>query len=657
MPPAWLTRLSLTTRFALVNLVVVTGLGLGIVGAVGHVVNDEATAEAKRNGALAASFLHQTLPADAGGRPLSAVERRRLDVVVEGVPSLHSLRLWDLDGRVRYDSRDPQLAGQRLPVGPLLASAYAGRTRAHVERDNEARASADAGHLLEVYVPLRSAADGRVAGALELYLDHAPAVVRAREANRLIAVAVAVGLGALWGMLWWLSLRVTRGLRRRASEESGLARTDELTGLANRRALLSALDAAVSAQTPAALLLLDLDRFKEVNDTLGHHVGDQLLRLVGARLAGAVRGTGTVARLGGDEFAVLLPDRVDRDDVRAVSDRLVAALEEPFALEDLQVGIGTSIGVALSPGDARTPAELLQRADVAMYVAKERGGGTAVYDPSQDLYSADRLELLSELRSGLASGELWLAYQPIWDLQTHGACVGVEALLRWDNPRQGPVSPADFVPLCEHSSVVRELTRFVLDESLRQLRQWQEEGTVLNLAVNLSASNLGQQDLPEVVACLLAEHGVPADRVVLEITESAVIPDPERAAAVLHRLVELGLDVALDDFGTGWSSMSRLLELPLAALKVDRSFVADLPDAQGAAVVRATTGLGHELGLFVVAEGIETVEQLECVVRTGCDIGQGYLLSRPLPPSEVPAAAVRTVHEWLVDGRVPAPRS
>jgi diguanylate cyclase (GGDEF)-like protein len=493
-----------------------------------------------------------------------------------------------------------------------------------------------------------------VVGAVEVSLPYDASAQRSAAAARRITELLVCGLAALWGVLWWLSLRVTRRLRRSAAKEHGLARTDELTGLPNRRALLTALDDAFSTGTPVALLLLDLDRFKEVNDTLGHHVGDQLLHQVGQRLVASVGPAGTVVRLGGDEFAVLLSGLGSHAEAAAVSDRLVGVLEQPFTLSDLQVGIGTSIGVAVAPQDATGPAELLQRADVAMYVAKERSGGTAVYDSAQDQHSPDRLALLSELRTGLAQGELWLAYQPIWDLQTSGACVAVEALLRWDSPKRGPVPPADFVPLCEHSSLVRELTRFVLDEAIRQCRAWEEAGTRLNIGINLSASNLGEADLPELVAGLLAAHGLAGDRVVLEITESAVIPDPEGAAAVLRRLVDLGLEIALDDFGTGWSSMSRLLELPIAALKVDRSFVADLPRGPGAAVVQATTGLGHDLGMFVVAEGIETSEQLARTIEIGCDIGQGYLLSRPLRPADVPEAASRRVRDWLA---VPAQRT
>ena len=636
----------------LATLAVVAGLGVGLSAAVTSVVGEAATAEARRSAEVTAGFLQHTLLDSAYDRGLAPLDRTRLDVVVTA-SDLRSLRIWGLEGRVLYDS-DDRLEQTQQEVGPLLAGAYAGEVGARVE---DGRRADGAEALLVVHVPLRTGDPPAVVGALEVSQSYADPARRAQAAARRISTLLVLGLAVVWGVLWWLSLRVTRVLRRSAAAERGLARTDELTGLPNRRVLLAALDDVFTSGTPVALLLLDLDRFKDVNDTLGHHVGDQLLRLVGERLVDVVGSAGVVARLGGDEFAVLLHGVDSVLEAVAVSDRLVTALEQPFPLSDLQVAIGTSIGVAVAPADAAGPAELLQRADVAMYVAKGRSGGTAVYDPAQDQHSPDRLALLSELRSGLAAGELWVAYQPIWDLQTSGACVAVEALLRWDSPRRGPVPPSEFVPLCEHSSLVRDLTRFVLDEAIRQCRAWEDAGTRLNLALNLSASNLGEADLPELVAGLLAEHGLSADRVVLEVTESAVIPDPEGAAAVLRRLVDLGLEVALDDFGTGWSSMSRLLELPIAALKVDRSFVADLPHGPGAAVVQATTGLGHDLGMFVVAEGIETVEQLVRTVELGCDVGQGYLLSRPLPPHEVPAAAQRNVRDWLLPLPAAAPRA
>ena len=641
-----LGRLSLTARCALASLLVVAVLGLALVQALRGVVADQAISEAARSGEIAASFVQHAVPSAVFARGLSTAEREQLDRVVHDARDLRSLRLWGRDGRVVYDS-DGKLDGTTQRVSGLLRKAYDGRTGAHLERSGEAESPDGVQELLEVYVPLRYRSDGAVLGAVEVYLRYDASAARTTAATRTITGLLGAGLAVLWGLLWWLSLLVTRALRRRAVEQSVLARTDELTGLPNRRALLTGLEDAFATGTPVALLLLDLDRFKEVNDTLGHHVGDGLLRLVGERLTDVVGPDGVVVRLGGDEFAVLVDGVDDPELALAVADRVVAAFERPFALEDLLLGVQPSVGVALAPAHAGDAVALLQRADVAMYVAKQGTASTALYDEAQDVHSPDRLAMLGELRSGLADGELSLVYQPVYDLQTHGGCVAVEALVRWTSPRRGSVPPSEFVPLCERSGLVRVLTRFVLDEALRQCRAWQDEGTVLNVAVNLSASNLAEDDLPDVITELLQTHGIAADRLVLEVTESAVIPDPEGAARVLRRLVDLGLDVALDDFGTGWSSMSRLLQLPLSALKVDRSFVADLPDGSGAAVVQATTGLGHELGLFVVAEGIETVEQLARTVAIGCDVGQGYLLSRPLPAAQVPAAARRNLREWL----------
>ena len=641
-----LRRPSLTTRSTLANLVIIAALGAWLSSAVHSTVQDEAVSEARRSGEVAAGFVQHTLSDATYVNGLTGLDRARLDEIARETSQLRSLRIWGLGGEIVYDSDDPQLVGTRQDIGPLLEQAYAGQAGGHLETTRSAESPDGTEDLVEVYVPLRAGRLGLVVGAVELYLPYEASASRASAAAARMVGMLAVGLAALWGVLWWLALRVTHELRRSAEDQRDLAHTDELTGLPNRRALLTALDTAFESGAPVALLLLDLDRFKEVNDTLGHHVGDRLLRLVSERLREAVRGRGTVARLGGDEFAVLLPGG-DAADAAAVADQLVAALEQPFPLADLQVGVGTSIGVAAAPGDADGPAELLQRADVAMYAAKSGTGGKAVYDSAQYELSTDRLALLSELRSGLAAGELRLVYQPVWDLQTSGACVAVEALVRWDSPTRGLVPPSDFVPLCERSTLVRDLTRFVLDEAFRQCRAWEDAGTRLNIAVNLSASNLAETDLPELVASLLQEHALAADRVVLEVTESAFVPDPEGAAMTLRRLVDLGVEIALDDFGTGWSSMSRLLELPIAAIKVDRSFVADLPHGPGAAIVQASTALGHELGKFVVAEGIETAEQLARVVEIGCDIGQGYLMSVPLRPEEVPAAARRRIQDWV----------
>ncbi len=628
-------RLTVPVRCALASLLAVLLLGLVLALAVDRVVQERAVAEASRSGELVAGFVASGLDPATLEQPLVGADRRRIDAAVAGAEDLRSLRLWAAGGRVVYDS-DRRLDGRVLAVGPLLSGAYGGRIGAEVESKPSAENPDTDEALLEVYVPLR--ARGQVIGAVEIYLGFDETTASSRDAVRTLELLLALGLTALWLALSWLSVLVTRGLRRTAREQEELAATDALTGLPNRRALLRSVDEATAAGSRASLLLLDLDRFKEVNDTLGHHVGDELLHHVGRRLAERVGDRGTVARLGGDEFAVLLHGP---EDGTALALEIVEAFDEPFGLADLQLAVTPSIGVALLPQHAVDGVGLLQRADVAMYVAKGRSDGVATYDPSQDVHTPDRLALLADLREGLSRGELHLAYQPCYDLQGDGRVLAVEALVRWEHPVRGNVPPSDFVPLCERTGLVRVLTRYVLDEALGQLRRWEDQGTVVNVACNLSARNLTEEDLPDVLAVLLAKHGLDASRLVLEITESAVISDPEGAARVLRRLVDLGTDIAIDDFGTGWSSMSRLLQLPLSALKVDRSFVADLPGGPGAAVVSSTTSLAHDLGLFVVAEGIETPEQLQAAVALGCDVGQGYLLSRPLPASEVPAA-VRT---------------
>ena len=629
-------RLSVSARCGLASLAAVLVLGLALAEVGDRVIREQATAEATRSGEVVATFVSRGLAPSAVDRAaLTPDERDVLDRVVADARELRGMRLYGRGGRVLYASSGTSalLPGVQQ-VGPLLAEAYAGRTASQVT-------DLGTGAVLQVFVPLPPSEDVAVPGVVEVDLRHQATLDRSSSAVRQLGALLTRGLAVLWGLLWWLTRFVTRALRRTAVEQEELARTDSLTGLPNRRALLERLAKAGDDETPCALLLLDLDGFKDVNDTLGHALGDRLLTEVGRRLRGEIRAADLVARLGGDEFAVVLPNVVDPAEAAATADRLAAVLAAPFPLDGLLLTVSASTGIALSPRHARDARDLLQRADVAMYVAKASAATSALYDEEQDRNTTDRLLLLADLKEGLARGELSLAYQPCYDLQTDGRCLAVEALVRWHSPTRGLVSPAEFVPLCERSGLVRELTAFVLGEALRQLREWEDAGCVVNVAVNLSPSNLSEEDLPEQVAALLARHGIGADRLVFEITESAVIPDPARAKAVLTRLVALGVDVAIDDFGTGWSSMSRLLELPLSAIKVDRSFVADLPSGPGAAIVSATTTLAHDLGLFVVVEGIETEDQLAAATRLGCDVAQGFLLSRPLSPDRVPEVLAR----------------
>jgi diguanylate cyclase (GGDEF)-like protein/PAS domain S-box-containing protein len=423
--------------------------------------------------------------------------------------------------------------------------------------------------------------------------------------------------------------------RRQAAEElAHQAQHDPLTDLPNRtllrHELQEALRASQTTQHPLALLMMDLDRFKDVNDTFGHQYGDQLLQQVSHRLQKTLGAVGILARLGGDEFGVLLPS-ADASAAIITSQRLLEALEASFALDNHTVALGASVGIALFPDHADDTETLLRYADVAMYVAKRAGGGFELYSAEQDQHTASRLALAGELRQALEEGQLVLYYQPTIDCSTNQV-KGVEALVRWLHPRRGLIPPDQFIPLAEQSGIINALTHFVLQAAIRQCRLWLDAGLQLTMSVNLSMRNLHEPHLPEALAEILAEEGVAADQLILEITESTIMADPNRALAVLQRLRALGVHMAIDDFGTGYSSMAYLKGLAVDALKIDKSFVQNLAsDASDRAIVRSAVELGHNLGLQVVAEGVEDTDSYDQLVRLGCDLVQGYYMGRPMP--------------------------
>jgi diguanylate cyclase (GGDEF)-like protein len=415
---------------------------------------------------------------------------------------------------------------------------------------------------------------------------------------------------------------------------------DALTGLPNRthlqRALGAALDAVAAGRAPgAAVMILDIDEFKAVNDTLGHQYGDQLLVEVGARLTATVGDAGTVARLGGDEFAVLLAGTAREDDVLHVGRRILRALEQPVALDTLEVEVGASLGIALAPAHATDTAELLKRADLAMYDAKSATRSLRLYEPELDTNDPRRLTLVSELRAALHTGAIEVHVQPQARL-ADDAVVAVEALVRWQHPEFGWVPPDEFIPIAERSGLIGPLTTRVLDAALGAAARWRAAGHDLGVAVNLSARSLHDADLVEEVARLLRRHGVPAARLTLEVTEGSVMADPTRAIAVLHQLRDLGVRLSVDDFGTGYSSLSYLKRLPVHEVKVDRSFVATLAEGgEDVAIVRAIIDLGRHLGLDVVAEGVEDAASWELLSSMRCDLVQGWHLARPMPTAEL----------------------
>ncbi len=423
-------------------------------------------------------------------------------------------------------------------------------------------------------------------------------------------------------------------------EMQALAMTDALTGLPNRTLLHDRLThdlfVAQRERAPLALLLMDLDRFKEVNDTLGHHYGDALLRQVGDRVRATLRASDTVARLGGDEFAVVLP-ATDEDGAATAARSILSALGQPVTVDGHALDIGASIGIALFPQHGDDVPALLRRADVAMYVAKRARTGASVYHEEQDQHSAQRLALMTALRQALDEDRLRLHYQPLVDL-AHGRVTAVEALLRWPHPTQGFIPPDQFIPLAEHTDIIAPLTYWVLDTAIRQCQAWRQAGFHLRVSINLSARVLHDTTLPDTVRRLLRHYGTAPAQLMLEITESALMVDPAQALAVLTRLDRIGVRMAIDDFGAGYSSLSYLKRLPVHEVKIDKSFVLNLDattNLKDKAIVRSVIAMAQALGLQVVAEGVERRTTWDVLRVLGCDLAQGYYMSRPLPPSDL----------------------
>jgi len=428
------------------------------------------------------------------------------------------------------------------------------------------------------------------------------------------------------------------GIQARQAEILRLAYEDTVTGLPNRGMFSAQLAEAVEAYrqdgTPVAVLLMDLDRFKFINDTLGHHAGDLVLQAVAKRLRESLRESDKVARLGGDEFAILLAGG-DLGRASAVGRMIQAILEDPIDLDGQPVDVGSSIGIAQCPAHGEDPGILLRHADIAMYVAKRERSGVEIYQSHYDQNRAEHLSLLSDLRRAIAEDQLLLHYQPKLDLR-RGQIVGVEALVRWHHPERGMFPPSEFIPFAEQTGMIKHVTRWVIEAATRQCGAWLSSGMTLSVSMNVSSRDLLDRDLPQLFAAAARRHGVSPDLITIEVTESALVEDPQRAQETIRRLKEQGFRLSIDDYGTGYSSLAYIQRLNCDELKIDRAFVTHASgDGKDAAIVHSTIELGHSLGLSVVAEGVEDAEVLEVLRDLGCDLAQGYAIARAMPPEKL----------------------
>ena len=631
---ALLRRPSLLTKFSLLSLLVIVALGIGVGAMLQERIERRALLEATKLAEAMTTLGIQPilLPGDlAAGQNEAHLDALDEQLKLRDFDSLgiRRLKIFNADGVIVY-SDERSIVGEAHPAAPAIRGALAGDVERSVKETDFSDGKGD--HSLEVYVPLRLGGASVPSGVVEVYLPYTPVADAIAEDTRQLILLLAGGLLLLYAVLFRIVAVASRKLRHQALH-------DDLTDLPNRALLYERMEAALAAADrngePAALLLVDLDRFKEVNDTLGHDTGDRLLEEVAARLQGVVRRGDTLARLGGDEFAVLLRGLPDRGMAAELAGRLQDAIARPFMLNGVAAVLDASIGIAHCPEHGTDVHTLVQRADVAMYDAKRSRTSIETYTSERDPYSAERLQLLGELRAAIGAGELVLHYQPKVDVASQRV-VGVEALVRWQHPVHGLLGPAEFVPLAERTGAIGDLTRWVLDNALAQARAWRDAGQDLTMAVNLAAPNIADATLPDAVAALLERHGVPGDRLECEISEHTVMADPRRAMAILERLRGLGVKLSLDDFGTGHSSLSYLKRLPLDEVKIDRSFVMGMTDDDNdAAIVRTTIDLARNLGLDVVAEGVESETILRNLSDLSCDIAQGFYLSRPLPAAEL----------------------
>jgi diguanylate cyclase (GGDEF)-like protein len=615
-------KVGLVRQFAILSLLPLLLLGLVLGNTLETVIQEQALANARQEAQVLAEVAIKPLlqPEDLHG--LTPDRIHKLDDALRATTQSKQValvKIWNPQFTVVY-STTTELIGHTYPSSDELEDALAGQVASDIDDLQKAENDRDRayGKLLEVYVPLRFGTEAKPAGAFEIYLPYQPIAAAIAGATARLYLFLGAGLTLLYVVLLPIVASASRRLRRQAAQNAYQATHDALTDLPNRTLfqdrVSQALLLARRNNQRVAVMILDLDRFKEVNDTLGHQSGDLLLIDIGKRLHATLRDSDTMARLGGDEFAVLLPQIAEQASAQRVAQKLLQSLEGVFVLNGVPVEIRASIGVALYPDHGDRAETLLQKADVAMYLAKDQRQGSLVYEAGRDRYSPARLALIGQLRRAIEQHELVLHYQP----------------------KRGLIYPDEFIGLAEHTGLIGLLTRYVLQAALRQCRAWHDQGLDLTVAVNLSVRDLLDLEFPERLAALLKETSVESQWLELEITESTMMQDPGRAKEVLTRLHGMGIKLAVDDFGTGYSSLAYLRQLPLGEIKIDKSFVLGMADADEA-IVRAIVDLGRNLRLQVVAEGVETGDVSRRLTGLGCDLAQGYYISRPVPAEDLTA--------------------
>src|SRR3954447_7855278 len=655
-------------EFGLASLIPMIVVGLVLSTTLKSTIRKHEISSARQDAQVVAYVAVQNvLGSDDLSRGLTGTQQSALDRAlnqVQGGTQVERTILRNREGRIVY-ADDHSLVGKLQPGGGEVRSALNGDIVSRVAAGGQLGDSNDTGQMLDVFLPIKLGPDETPAGSLELWMPYAPIAKQVTSAAHTFYAYLVMGLLFAWGLLIAIVSAASQRLRRQAAEKEEQAMSDALTGLPNRTLFQNLVQRTISSagrrKKMAAVMLMDLDRFKDVNDTLGHHNGDLLLQRIGSRPHSVLRGGETVARLGGGEVAILLPDVADRQAVVPVVRRVLKVLEEPVVVGGLALQVEASIGIALFPEHGKTVDAVMRAADVAMYVTKEARSGYEFYDAAshEHRHDAGRLALIGELRRAMDETELVLYYQPKVDLAT-GLVKGVEALARWHHPERGLLSPDEFIPLAERSNLLRPMTLYLLDTALKQCNAWRMKGMDVSVAVNLSMQNMLDLRLPNDLARLLTSWRLPPGSLELEITESTIMGDHRRATTILSRLSKMGVRLSIDDFGTGYSSLAYLQELPVDAIKIDKSFVMEMQeDAGNATIVQSTIDLGHNLGLEVVAEGVEDNSVYNQLAALGCDYAQGYYLSRPLSPEKMTVwletfSAKESAHELISDPQLAA---